>query len=360
MVEAKQNCEKDDKMQPNLLNKFSDATSAIVELIILIIEKIGIHVPESAKNEIGIILLLIPIYVSGDLFTRSATMPMIFFGVIVIYTVVMILSANNEKISRFLRGKTRAENIIKQIKEGTLANASEDISLTTFDAESLDNLLIDLSKEGLLTYNIQNAIVNTQTLYPKNLRTLFNKNSNINIHEDFVMKILSSNGIKQQLTDEQIQNIIAKYGNNIRIIISLLLNQPQSFKIIKDIDNEDIKRILTNYETYREKPFFSDRYFKLINNIVRFVLGFIFIIFMLAFAQDLPQLRSQSSPEQFAATFLIFMVIIIGIFLKTHSFIRGRIRMDINKKINYILNMNFTQPLKINKKSAHDSQSQGD
>lgn len=81
---------------------------------------------------------------------------------------------------------------------------------------------------------------------------------------------------------------------------------------------------------------------------------------MLAFAQDLPQLRSQSSPEQFAATFLIFMVIIIGIFLKTHSFIRGRIRMDINKKINYILNMNFTQPLKINKKSAHDSQSQGD
>ena len=93
----------DNQTQPNLLNKFTDATSAIVELVILFIEKLGFYIPERAKNEIGILLLLIPIYVSGGLFKTNLTLPMVLFGSIFSYTFLDVLSANYSKISRTRR-----------------------------------------------------------------------------------------------------------------------------------------------------------------------------------------------------------------------------------------------------------------
>lgn len=323
--------------QPELLRKFTDAPAAIIELVVRILEKIGFNISKNVKNEIGIILLLTTIYITGDLFKLSQTPPMVIFTLIVAYTVVDFSSDNSQKIKRFFRGITNAENIIKKIKEGTIPNAAEEISIATFDAEGIDNLLIELSRDGLLTYDIQNAIVNTQTLYPKNLRTIFNINSEVNLHEDLVLEILRFNGVKQKLTDEQIKHLATKYRKNNKIIATLLLNQPQSAKVIGIMDDENLKKLHINHLKYLEKHLQIDQYFDIIYATIKLVLVIIFIIVLGAFAQISPQIKVQS-PEQFV---IISFMSIIGtaavlkiIYIKLRTKLR---RYLLNKKINNVL-----------------------
>ncbi len=263
---------------------------------------------------------------------------MIIFWAIVIYTFVDVLSVNSQKISRFLRGKNRAENIIKKIKEGTIVNAPYQIGLSTFDAESIDNLLIELSKEKQLTYDIQMAIAYSQLLYPKNLRTLFNKDSTINLYEDFVLQILGFNYLKQKLTDEQILQIIDRYKNNNKIIAKLLLNQPQSFKIVKDTNDKNLQKILENCQNYLEKPFLLDKYFNAFFNIFKVTLSIVFIIAMFIFNYFALQIKTPIPQDALVFSNMILIFLGIIIFPGMFSNIRRELRNFIeNKKFNKII-----------------------
>lgn len=330
----------DNQTQPNLLNKFTDATSAIVELVILIIEKLGFYIPERAKNEIGIILLLIPIYVSGGLFKTNLTLPMVLFGSIFSYTFLDVLSANYSKISRFLRGKTKAENIILKIKEGHISNSYEEISYTNFDAESIDKLLIELSNDGLLTYDIQKAIVDKKRLYPKNIRTIFNENSLINLNEDIILRVLSKNYIKQSLTKEVIQNILDNYKHNKKIVAILLLNQKLSIEIVKNSNDESLNHLLSIHNEYVKSPLLTDKYFNTIAKIIKTIM---FAIYIFIFITSIKVVSKSGLTEDggiflLTVSLFVWFVILINIYYATYNLF---VKHSTNKKISKIFTVDI-------------------
>lgn len=267
-----------------IIGRITDLTSAFIRLIITFLKFFKIEVPKTAENAVGIILLLLFIYFSGGILELDLSVPMLTLYFIIIISILETIAYNKPMISRIFSKHALAENIIKKITDGTITpdEASNEIYRVNFDADNIDKLIIELSKDNVLTVNIQGAIIDSQKLYIKNLKTYFGKDTNIKLDDKIVIDILTKQGSYAALTEEEIRTIFDKYGKNDEIVAKLLLNQPLAKEILIDKISQSANLEYKAEKKYNENPHWLERYLNTISIVMKTV-SFIIVSIILYF-----------------------------------------------------------------------------
>ncbi|MCK4795727.1 MAG: hypothetical protein KAT05_00020 [Spirochaetes bacterium] len=263
-----------------VIGKITDLTSSVIGFVIVLLSFLKIKVPKTAENPIGIIILLISIYSTGGLLKIEFSIPMAILSFIIIIVFLEIVAYNKPKISQIFSKHVKAEKIINKIKDGTITpdEAYYEIFRFNFDADNIDKLIEDLSADGIFTSKIQQAIIHSQKLYLKNLKTYFGKNTNIRLDEKTVIDILNKPECYNSLSDEQIKTISNVYWNNDQIILTLLYSQQSAKNILKDI-KQSVKLEYIAYNKYytNQYQYWLDIYSNSIRNGIMSILVIIYV-----------------------------------------------------------------------------------
>lgn len=256
-----------------IIGRITDLTSAFIRLIITVLKFFKIEVPKTAENAVGIILLLLFIYFSGGILELDLSVPMLTLYFIIIISILEIIAYNKPMISRIFSKHALAENIIKKITDGTITpdEASNEIYRVNFDADNIDKLIKELSKDNVFTVNIQRAIIGSQKLYIKNLKTYFGKDTNIKLNDEIVIDILKNQESYGALTEGEIRTIFDVYGKNDEIVAKLLLNQPLAKEILIDKISQSANLEYKAEEKYNENPHWLERYLNTISIVMKTV-----------------------------------------------------------------------------------------
>lgn len=262
-----------------IIGKITDLTSAFIRFIITFLKFIKIEVPKTAENAIGIILLLLFIYLSGGILKLDLSVPMVILYFIIIIVFLEIIAYNISRISRIFSRHSSSENIIKRITEGTITpdEACKEIERLDFDADNIDILVKELSKNNIFTINIQRSLINTQKIYTKNLKTYFGKDTNVELDDEIVIEILDDTTIDDALTEDEIRFIFKAYGENDEIVAKLLLNQRFAEKNLMKEVSQSAKLEYEARKKYNEKPYWLDKHFSTVEKSFRLIYIVIYV-----------------------------------------------------------------------------------